>query len=289
MLQQKLAALETGRQLFPHGLFDHPRSGEADQRFRLGDIDVAQHREAGGNAAGGRVGQHRQVGDAVLGQPGQRRAGFGHLHQRHQGLLHPRPAAGGEADERAVLVQGGLRGADEALAHHRAHGAGHEGKLEGNGDDWNALEPAAHGDQRVFFVMGFLRLRQPVAVFFAVFEFQKIGRFDALADFGGSILVEKTQQALAGSNRHVMAAFGTDLQVALQFGAVKHRAAFLALVPKSFGNLMLVAAVGANSRWDQFFVPTHNDIRRGKVIGSDVGRGARRNAAQSATAAGAPT
>ena len=45
-------------QLLADGLLDHPRAGEADQRAGLGDVDVAQHGEGGGDAAGGRVGQH---------------------------------------------------------------------------------------------------------------------------------------------------------------------------------------------------------------------------------------
>ena len=42
MPDQKLGALEAGRQLGLGGLFDHARSGEADQCPRLGHDDVAQ-------------------------------------------------------------------------------------------------------------------------------------------------------------------------------------------------------------------------------------------------------
>ena len=39
-----------------------PRPGKADERARLGDVDVVQHGVRGGGAAGGRVGQHDDVG-----------------------------------------------------------------------------------------------------------------------------------------------------------------------------------------------------------------------------------
>ena len=54
VLEQELAALEAVGQLLADGLLDDARTGEADQRLRLGDVQVAQHREAGGDAAGGR-------------------------------------------------------------------------------------------------------------------------------------------------------------------------------------------------------------------------------------------
>ena len=56
MLQQKLAALESGRQFLADGLFDHARSRERDRGAGLGYVHVAQHGETGGDAARGRFG-----------------------------------------------------------------------------------------------------------------------------------------------------------------------------------------------------------------------------------------
>src|SRR5207342_792081 len=53
VLDQELAALETFRQRFADRLLDHTRTGETDQRFRLGHVDVAEHRQRRGNTAGG--------------------------------------------------------------------------------------------------------------------------------------------------------------------------------------------------------------------------------------------
>ena len=58
VLEQELGALEALRQRLAHGLLDHARAGEADQRLGLGDHDVADDGEARRHAAHGRVGQH---------------------------------------------------------------------------------------------------------------------------------------------------------------------------------------------------------------------------------------
>src|SRR5712692_993932 len=72
VLEQEFAVLESGRQLLADGLLDHPRPGESDQRARLGDIQVPQHREARRYAARGRIGQHAEVGHAGLVQAHER-------------------------------------------------------------------------------------------------------------------------------------------------------------------------------------------------------------------------
>lgn len=85
---QKLTALESRRQLLAYGLLDNARTGKADQRFRLGNVQIAQHRKARRYAAHGRVGQHGDVRQSALLHFRQRRGGFRHLHQRHQRFLH---------------------------------------------------------------------------------------------------------------------------------------------------------------------------------------------------------
>ena len=102
--QQELRALEAFGQLLAHRVLDHARAGEADQRLRLGDHHVAEEGEARRHAAHRRIGQHADVGQPRLGQPGQRGIGLGHLHQRQQPFLHARAAGGGEADERRLLL-----------------------------------------------------------------------------------------------------------------------------------------------------------------------------------------
>ena len=72
VLEQELAALEPLGQRLADGLLDDARAGEADQRLRLGDVQVAEHREAGRHAAGRRVGQQRDVGQPRAVEPRER-------------------------------------------------------------------------------------------------------------------------------------------------------------------------------------------------------------------------
>ena len=62
VLQQEFAALEALGQLLADGLLDHARAGESDQRAGFGDIQVAQHGERSGHAAGGGIGQTEMYG-----------------------------------------------------------------------------------------------------------------------------------------------------------------------------------------------------------------------------------
>ncbi len=102
VLEQELAALEPFGKALADRLLDDARAGEADQRAGLGDVEVAEHGEAGGDAAGGRVGEHRDVGHAGVAQAGERRRDLGHLHQRQDALLHARAAGGRDDDQRAA-------------------------------------------------------------------------------------------------------------------------------------------------------------------------------------------
>ena len=69
-------------------------------RARLGDMDVAEHGVGGGDAAGGRIGQHDDIGQLGRAQPLHGDRGARHLHQREHALLHARAARGGEDHER---------------------------------------------------------------------------------------------------------------------------------------------------------------------------------------------
>ena len=79
--------------------------GEADERLGLGDVHVAQHREAGGHAAGGRVGQDGDVGQPRAVEPRQRRRHLGHLHQRQRAFHHPRAAGARDDDDRLPALE----------------------------------------------------------------------------------------------------------------------------------------------------------------------------------------
>src|ERR1700733_11864395 len=61
VFEQKLRPLKALGELLADGLLDDARTSEADQGFGFCDVEIAQHGEARGNAAGGGVGHHGDV------------------------------------------------------------------------------------------------------------------------------------------------------------------------------------------------------------------------------------
>src|SRR5215467_14146698 len=61
VLEEKFATLESRGKLLSNGLFDHARTGEADQRSRLGNIQIAKHGERSGDASSSRVRKNGNV------------------------------------------------------------------------------------------------------------------------------------------------------------------------------------------------------------------------------------
>src|SRR5262249_61971110 len=59
MFEQKFRTLKTLGKLLTDRLLDHARAGEADQCAGFGEVEIAEHRETGGHAAGRRIGQER--------------------------------------------------------------------------------------------------------------------------------------------------------------------------------------------------------------------------------------
>jgi len=138
VLEQELGGLETFRQISTNSLFDDPGTGKTDQGAGFGHIDVAKGGVTGGHPAGGGIGQDRDVGNPLLAQAGQYRAGLGHLHQGKQGLLHPRTAAAAQDDGCLPVAQGIQKGPGDFFTHDRSHAAAHEGKIHDGNRNGNA-------------------------------------------------------------------------------------------------------------------------------------------------------
>ena len=105
MFEQIFGTLEAFGQFFADRLFDHALPGKADKRAGFCNLDIAEHRVACGDAAGGRVGQHNDIGQACLTQHLDRDGRARHLHQAENTFLHARAAGGGEDDIRAFGVE----------------------------------------------------------------------------------------------------------------------------------------------------------------------------------------
>ncbi len=146
VLHLKLRPLEALRQGLADGLLDDPGTGKADQRAGLGQDDVAQGGEAGGDAAGGGVREHGDVQQSLFREPGQGRAGLGHLHQGENALLHPGAAAGGKEDQGQLVFRGVLDGQGDLLTHGGAHGAHEKAAVQHAHHAFAAADGAGGGD-----------------------------------------------------------------------------------------------------------------------------------------------
>ena len=262
LLEQELGALEALGQLLANRLLDDARTGEADQRARLGDDDVGNEREARRHAAHRRIGQHGHERQPRLRQLLQHGRGLRHLEQRIHALLHARAAGGGHADEGHAVLVGDAHAAHEALADHRAHRAAHELELERGEHERHVLDAALHDDERIG-LAGFLERRdQPVRVFPAVLELEAVDRHDVGADLEAAFGIEQLLDPLARVDARVMAALRADVQVLLEVGAVEHRFARRALDPQPLGHRLLLAARRAlDARGQEFLQPAHRVAR----------------------------
>ena len=52
-----------------NGLLDHPRARETNERTRFGDVQIAKHREARRDSAGGRIGEDADIRNFLFIQP----------------------------------------------------------------------------------------------------------------------------------------------------------------------------------------------------------------------------
>src|SRR5688572_5415215 len=256
LLEQELRALEALGQRLARRLLDDARPRETDQRTGLGDVDVAEQREARRDAARGRIRHHGDVRQLRGRELRERRARLRHLQQRVQPFLHACAAARGKTHERTVVLYAVRDRAHEPLADDRAHGARDEAKFEGSRDNGHALQRAGHDDDRVALVGVALNLVQPFAIALRVLEAQRVERLEIRRELVARLGIEEHLEALARADPQMVAALGADVQVAIELGAIELCRAARALDPQPFGHRVL-ALLGADPGWHQLVEPAH--------------------------------
>src|SRR5260370_21661618 len=90
MIEEKFRTLKTFGKLLADGLLDDAWARETDERAGFADVEVAEHGEAGGDAAGGGVSEHGNLPQPFLVELGKRRRNFGELHAADGAFHHPR-------------------------------------------------------------------------------------------------------------------------------------------------------------------------------------------------------
>ena len=259
MLEEEFGALEALGELLADGLLDDAGAGKADEGVGFGDIQVAEHGEAGSDAAGGGVGEDGDVGDADGGQAGEGCGDFGELHEACDAFHHACAAGGRDDDEGAAGVVGAIDGAGDGFTDDGAHAAADEGVFHYGEDDGICPHVAGGVDDGVVEAGLFLGFSEASLVGLEVGEVEGVGGaevevYEVIAGF------EEVGDAVFGVDAEVAAAPGADLEVGVEVGFEDGLAAITAFDPKAFG------ANGFGGIIDDFAVfalkPTHRGPSR---------------------------
>src|SRR5262252_1905129 len=221
VLFQILRLLETFRQFFPDGLLDHARAGKTDERARFGDVNVAQHGIGSGDAAGGWIGEHDDVGLACGTQILHRYGCAGHLHERQNAFLHARPSGRRKQDERRAFLRSRLQSLDDCLTGLHAERAAHKVEILHRDDNRKAVELAKAKLECVFQTRLGARVAQPVGIAPLVPELQRIGCDLRYPDVDPGLSVEHRFEARRCAHAHVIVGNRNDELVRLDV-FVKH-------------------------------------------------------------------
>src|SRR6266700_5124988 len=106
--RSKFGALKAFREFLMDGLLDNARTGKTDKRAGFADIEIAEHGKAGGDTAGGGIGEDRDVGELFVVEPGKGGGDFGKLHEADGAFHHARAAGAGDRDEGLARFNGQL-------------------------------------------------------------------------------------------------------------------------------------------------------------------------------------
>src|SRR6266446_897760 len=156
VFKQEFGALKTFGEFLANGLLDDARAGETDKRSGFANIEVAEHGEAGRDAAGGGVGEHGNVGQLFVVKTRECGGNFGKLHEADGAFHHARAAGAGDGDERLAGFHGEFDAARDFFADYRAHGAADKAELHGAHDYGAAAELAFGSDDGIIHAEFFL-------------------------------------------------------------------------------------------------------------------------------------
>ncbi len=233
VLEEELGALEVFGQFLGNGALDDAPAGKADQRAGLRDQEVAEAGEAGGDAAGRRVGEHGDVEQAGLVVTADRGRGLGHLHQGDDALLHAGAAGGREDDDRQALLGGALEQAGDLFADDGTHRGHHEAAVHGRSQAGQALDGDAGADDGLGEAGALLEGGE---LFLVAGKADRVGAGQAGVELLDRILVRHQRDALPGVEAVVEAAVRADRLHALEVVAEHGAAAARAAHPQVVGN-----------------------------------------------------
>ena len=255
VLEEKLTALKSLGQLLANRLLDDARAGEANQRSRLRDVQIAEHREARRHASRGRVGQDRDVRKVLLIEPRQRRADFRHLHQRQRAFHHAGAAGARDDNHRTACRERALDASRDLLADDHAHAAADEAVLHRRHDGFVPVDAPACDDDRVVHAGRRDARLQARMVRLRIGELQRIRRDEPAVVFDPRA-VEQRAQPIEGAHAEVKAALRADAQILREILVVEDLRAPCALDPQALGHPAWLC-VGGVDPLARLFEPGH--------------------------------
>src|SRR5216683_2209079 len=242
VFEEEFGALKSFGEFLADGLLDDARAGETDERAGFGDVEVAEHGEAGGDASGGGVGHHGDVGDLLVVEAGEAGGDLGELHQAGNAFHHARATRGRDDDERMPCGEGAVDCTRDGLADDGSHAAADEAVLHHAEDDRVRAELADGVDDGVVEAGLLLGVGEALLVGLEVGEVERVGG----AEFEVDEFVAGLEQVLDAGARvdaEVMTALGADLEVGLKLGFEDDLEAAGATDPQALGANRLLRVV----------------------------------------------
>ena len=233
---QELSALEPVRQGLAHGFLDHPGTGKTNLGTGFGNMHITQHGKTGADAAGGRIGEHHDIGQASLTHLLRGNDCARHLHQGQDTFLHPGTAGSRYDDQRCFLCHGQPCRRDDPFTNRNTHGPTHEGEVKSGNHGFDPVDAAMGNHDRIIATGLRLGIAQTVGIALAVTELERIGWcLRQLDQFIGTI-VEHQFEALFRIQAHMVRAFRAHHIIGHQILVVDHGPTSLALLPQIIGD-----------------------------------------------------
>jgi len=232
MFEQEFTGLEAFWELLADGLLDDAGTCESDESAGLCDVEVPEHGKAGGDTAGGGVGEQADVGDGCFIQLRESGGYLGQLHEAYYTFHHACSAGSGDDYERMAGGERAIDSAGDGLADDSAHAAADEAVFHCGEDYVVVAELPEGGEDRVVETGLFLGGDEALLVGLNVGEIERIGGAQA-SIYQGVTGFEQEFNAFAGADLEVMTALGANVDIGFELSLEEDASAAWALNPEA--------------------------------------------------------
>ena len=220
MFQKKFRLLKAFRKLLPDRLLDHPRSRKSDQRPRLCQNHIPQHRKTCRHPSGCRIGQHGHIKTACIAVSFQCGRSLRHLHQGNNPLLHSGASGTGKEYDRKPFALRTFDQSRDLLPDNLPHARHDEAAVA---DSDRCLDPPDRrfSGQNRFIESG--TFFQQSDLFFISFIIQRIFCGKMRIPLFKAPLIRNKRQTTKCIHSEIVSAFGADIMSFLHILCDDHR------------------------------------------------------------------